>query len=55
MEYARTNSDLENPHRPCYLAIDKRGKVRGRYRFARTAIRDATEKGYELQMEGCDS
>lgn len=40
------------PHRPCYLAVDKRGKVRGRYRYARLAILEASEKGYELQMEG---
>lgn len=42
------------PARPCYLAVDKRGKTRGRYRYARTAIRDATEKGWELRMEGCE-
>jgi hypothetical protein len=43
------------PHRPCFLAIDRRGKVRGRYRFARLAIQEASEHGWELQMEGCDS
>lgn len=44
-----------HPHRPCFEAIDKRGKVRGRYRFARLAIQEASEHGWELQMSGCDS
>jgi hypothetical protein len=38
----------------CYLAVDKRGKVRGRYRFARLAILEASENGWELEMEGCE-
>lgn len=42
------------PTRPCYLAIDKRGKVRGRYRFARLAILEATENGWDLRKEGCE-
>lgn len=35
---------------PCFLAVDKRGKVRGRYRFAHLAILEASEKGWELRM-----
>jgi hypothetical protein len=42
------------PTRPCYLAIDKRGKVRGRYRFAHLAVLETTENGWELRMEGCE-
>lgn len=38
----------------CFLAIDKRGRVRGRYRFARLAILEASENGWELQMSGCE-
>lgn len=36
--------------RPCFLAIDKRGKIRGRYRFAHLAVLEASEKGWELRM-----
>jgi len=39
---------------PCFLAIDKRGKVRGRYRFAHLAVLETTENGWELRMEGCE-
>jgi len=42
------------PHRPCFEAIDKRGRIRGRYRFARLAIIEASENGWELQMSGCE-
>lgn len=42
------------PHRPCYLGIDQRGRVRGRYRYARLAILEASENGWELQMSGCE-
>jgi hypothetical protein len=44
----------ELPVRPCFLAIDSRGRVRGRYRFARLAILEASEKGWQLEMEGCE-
>jgi hypothetical protein len=39
---------------PCFLAIDKRGRVRGRYRFARLAVLEASEKGWDLVMEGLE-
>lgn len=37
---------------PCFLAIDKRGKIRGRYRFAHLAVLEVSERGWELRMEG---
>lgn len=51
------NDDIRDrppPHRPCYLGIDKRGRVRGRYRFAHLAVLEASEKGWELRKEGCE-
>lgn len=42
------------PTRPCYLGIDKRDRIRGRYRFAHLAVLETTENGWEFRMEGCE-
>jgi len=57
MDALNDNDDFgerPRPPRPCFEAIDKRGRVRGRYRFARLAILEASENGWELQMSGCE-
>lgn len=44
--------EIEVKRRPCFVAIDRRGRIRGRYRYAKLAVLETNEKGWELRIEG---
>lgn len=53
MDALNDNDDFRGrPRRPCFVAVDQRGRIRCRYRYAKLALLETTENGWELRMEG---